>query len=81
LDLVEQKIITNIINEGTERKKIANELNRTSGSLSRYLNKLQNIDFIENMGNGKYRVSETILKAWLKKEYKDKGVFPYRIAP
>ncbi len=80
LDLVEQKIITTIINDVTERKMIANELNRTSGSLGRHLNKLQNIGFIENMGNGKYGISETILKSWLKKEYKDKGVFPYRIS-
>ncbi|KZX14534.1 AAA family ATPase [Methanobrevibacter curvatus] len=80
LDLVEQKIITSIITGYSERKKIAENLKRTSGSLSRHLVKLQNIGLIQNISNGNYEVCETILKSWLKQEYINKGVFPYRLS-
>jgi len=49
----------------------------TPGSLSRPLNKLQNLGLTESK-NGVYKISEPILKAWLKKEYEEKGVFPFR---
>lgn len=49
----------------------------TSGSLSNPLNKLQKLDLIESEG-GTYSICEPILKAWLKKEYEERGVFPFR---
>jgi len=53
------------------------KIDMTPGSLSRPLNKLQNLGLTESK-NGVYKISEPILKAWLKKEYEEKGVFPFR---
>lgn len=77
LTLQEQTIITTLINGPIKRKDIANKLNITPGSLSKPLNKLQKLELIESKG-GRYNISESILKAWLKKEYEDRGVFPFR---
>ena len=52
-------------------------LNRTSSSMSKPLNKLQNIALINNE-KGVYSISEPILKVWLKREYENRGVFPFR---
>ncbi|OEC84356.1 MULTISPECIES: AAA family ATPase [Methanobacterium] len=77
LTLQEQNIITTIINGPIKRKDIANKLNITPGSLSKPLNKLQKLELIELNEVG-YDIAEPILKAWLKKEYEEKGVFPFR---
>ena len=54
-----------------------NKLNISSGSLSNYLNNLQNQDIIR-LNNKKYEISEKILKKWLEIEYEEKGIYPYR---
>ncbi len=76
LTLHEQNIITTLIDKPLKRKKIAESLNITPGSLSKPLNKLQNLSLIES-NESAYCISEPILKAWLKKEYHEKGVFPF----
>jgi AAA+ ATPase superfamily predicted ATPase len=78
LNLEEQNILTVLIDEPLQRKVIAERLDKPSGSLSRSLKKLQKSGLIEPIDTGVYGISEPILKAWLKKEYKEKGVYPYR---
>ncbi len=73
----EQKILTILIDAPLKRVEIANNLNITSGALSRPLNKLQDEVLIE-LEDGKYKIVDSILKAWLKNEYAKKGVFPFR---
>ena len=77
LTLHEQNIITTLIDNPLKRKEIADKMNITPGSLSKPLNKLQNLGLIESK-ESVYNISEPILKAWLKKEYHEKGVFPFR---
>lgn len=77
LTLQEQNIITTLIDKPLKRKEIAAKLDITPGSLSKPLNKLQKLGLIESK-EGVYIISEPILKAWLKKEYEEKGVFPFR---
>lgn len=77
LTLHEQNIITTLIDKPLKRKEIADKLEITPGSLSKPLNKLQKLGLIESK-EGVYNISEPILKAWLKKEYQEKGVFPFR---
>lgn len=78
LNLEEQNILTALIDKPLQRIVIAEKVEKTSGSLSRSLNRLQKSGLIETVSTGVYTISEPILKAWLKKEYKEKGVFPYR---
>jgi len=78
LTLNEQKILVTIITDFSKRKEIAEKLNKSSGSLGVYLNNLQKKNLIENDNKGIYKISEPILKYWLKQEYKNKGIFPYR---
>lgn len=73
----EQNILTTIIDEPHKRKIIAEKLGVTTGSLSIPLKKLQNMGLIKSE-SGVYSISEQILRSWLKKEYKDRGVYPYR---
>lgn len=73
----EQKILTILIDAPLKRVEIANKLNITSGALSKPLNKLQDEVLIELDGD-KYKIVDSILKAWLKNEYAKKGVFPFR---
>ena len=77
LALHEQKIITALLDNPLKRKEIADKVHKSTGSLSRPLNKLQNLGLIESQ-ESVYSISEPILKAWLKKEYDEKGVFPFR---
>jgi len=77
LALHEQKIITALLDNPLKRKEIADKVHKSPGSLSRPLNKLQNLGLIESQ-ESVYSISEPILKAWLKKEYDEKGVFPFR---
>ncbi|MDR3291717.1 MAG: ATP-binding protein [Methanobrevibacter sp.] len=78
LYLSEQKIITTLLYDDMKRMEIGKKLNRQTGSLSTPLNKLINENLIK-LENKKYTISEPILKEWLKAEYKNKGVFPYRL--
>lgn len=77
LSLTEQEIITTLIDEPLKRKDIAKSLDMTPGGLSKPLNKLQNYGLIKS-DEGAYNISEPILRAWLKKQYNEKGVFPYK---
>lgn len=77
LTLQEQKIITCLVDNPLKRKDIALQLEVTSGSLSAPLNKLQDRELLKHE-TGFYSIKEPILKAWLKKEYSDKGVYPFR---
>ncbi|MCC7553562.1 MAG: ATP-binding protein [Methanobacteriaceae archaeon] len=78
LNLTEQKIIVSLVNKPLKRKEISESINIPSSSLSKSLNKLQNISVIKN-DKGIYSISEPILKAWLKEEYGNRGTYPYRI--
>ncbi|WP_455644861.1 AAA family ATPase [Methanosphaera sp.] len=78
LTLQEQRIIISLIDKPRKRIEIANELGVTSGSLSKSLNNLQNKILIE-LDDNKYDISDSILKLWLKKEYKRKGHYPHKI--
>lgn len=77
LTLHEQNILITLIDKPLKRKEIADKLDITTGSFSKPLNKLQNLGLIESK-EGVYNISEPILKAWLKKEYEEKGIFPFR---
>lgn len=77
LTLQEQKIITKLLDGPIRRKDIADNLGVKSGSLSHPLNKLQDMDLVKLI-EGLYGISEPILGAWLKKEYLEKGVYPFR---
>ena len=78
LNYHEQKIIVQLTNNPLKRVEIANNLNITTGSLSKPLVKLQNIGLIEINDERKYQIVDSILEIWLKNEYDTKGVYPYR---
>ncbi|MDR2624295.1 MAG: ATP-binding protein [Methanobrevibacter sp.] len=78
LTLREQKIVTSLSEGSLERRKIAKKLNISSSSLSTPLQKLLNEGLIEYESKGVYTISEPILKEWLKQEYLNKGIYPYR---
>jgi AAA+ ATPase superfamily predicted ATPase len=78
LTLQEQKIIVKLKNKPLKRKELAKQLKVSTGSLSTPLTKLINLNLIESQGNGIYSISDTILKAWINKEYNEKGIYPYR---
>ena len=77
LNLQEQKILTTLLDDSLNRAGIAKKLNVTSGAIGRSLNRLQNIGLIE-MENNTYYMPDFVFKAWLKNEYKTKGVYPYK---
>lgn len=77
LSLQEQTIVTILIDKPLRRKEIAEKLGVTTGSLGAPFKKLQERRLIKSH-EGVYTISEPILKAWLVKEHKDKGVFPFR---
>lgn len=78
LTIKEKDIIIALIDKPLKRIEIANKLNVKSGSLSDKLNKLQNLGLI-GFYDGKYRIIEELLKRWLKTEYREKGIYPYRV--
>lgn len=78
LNYHEQKIIVQLINGPIRRVDIANNLNITPGTLSKPLIKLQDLALVEITDNGKYQIVDSILGTWLKNEYENKGVYPYR---
>ncbi|MEE0024135.1 AAA family ATPase [Methanobrevibacter sp.] len=77
LSFREQTIIIILLEKPLRRIDIANEFGISTGSLSNYLNNLQNQGLIR-LNNGVYEVTEPILKRWLKLEFKEKGIYPYR---
>ena len=78
LTLKEKDLIIALIDSPLKRVDLAQKLNVKSGSLSDKLNKLQNLDLIRFV-NGKYEISEMLLKRWLEIEYSQKGIYPYRV--
>lgn len=77
LTLQEQTIVTRLVEEPLRRKDIAERLGVTTGSLGTPLKKLQDRRLVK-LQDGIYNISEPILKAWLLREHKDKGVYPFR---
>ena len=77
LSFREQTIIIILLEKPLRRIDIANEFGISTGSLSNYLNNLQNQGLI-NLNNGLYDISEHVLKRWLELEFKEKGIYPYR---
>ena len=59
-------------------KSVAKELNVASGSLSVYLNNLQDFQLIE-FREGMYHISEPLLARWLEVEYNKRGIYPHRL--
>ena len=76
LNKQEQRIIAALVEKPLKRIEIANKLGVTSGAIGLSLKTLQNKILIE-MNNGKYQIYDQIFKAWLKKEYEEKGDYPY----
>ena len=80
LNFPEQKIIVQLLNGPLKRIEVANNLNITSGSLSKPLIKLRENGLIEINNDRKYQIVDSILELWLKNEYSTKGVYPYRMS-
>lgn len=72
----EKRIITSLIEKPLKRIEIANKLEVTSGAIGASLKTLQNKSLIES-NNKKYEIYDSIFKEWLKKEYEEKGDYPY----
>ena len=78
LTLKEKDIVIALMDSPLKRVELAQKLNVKSGSLSDKLNKLLNLGLI-HFTNGKYEISEKLLKRWLEIEYSQKGIYPYRV--
>lgn len=76
LNKQEQRIIASLVEKPLRRIEIANKLGVTSGAIGASLKTLQNKILIE-LDNDKYQIYDQIFKAWLKKEYEEKGDYPY----
>lgn len=74
----EKDIIIELIDEPLKRIEIARRLGVKSGSLSSKLNKLLNLGLVAYR-NEKYEIKDSLLKRWLKREYEEKGIYPYRV--
>ena len=72
----EQRIIVALVEKPLRRIDIANKLGVKSGAIGASLKTLQNKILIE-LNNDKYQIYDSIFKAWLKKEYEEKGDYPY----
>ena len=77
LNLQQQKILTTLLDGSLNKSGIAKELNVTSGAISRSLNTLLDNGLVE-MENMQYFLPNSVFRAWLKNEYKMKGVYPFR---
>lgn len=72
----EQRIIAALVEGPLRRIEIANKLGVKSGAIGASLTTLKNKILIE-LDNGRYKIYDSIFKAWLKKEYEEKGDYPY----
>ena len=72
----EQRIIAALVEKPLRRIEIANKLGVTSGAIGASLKTLQNKILIE-LDNNKYQIYDQIFREWLKKEYEEKGDYPY----
>lgn len=77
LNLQQQKILTTLLDGPLNKSGIAKKLNVTSGAIGRSLNTLLDKGLVE-MENMQYYVPNSVFIAWLKNEYKMKGVYPFR---
>ena len=77
LTFQEQKIIISLVGNPKKRIEIANNLEVTSGSLNRPLNRLLDFDLIEYV-NDKYQITDPILTYWLQNCYEKNGIYPFR---
>ena len=77
LNLQQQKILTALLDGPLNKSRIAKKLNVTSGAIGRSLNILLDKGLVE-MENMQYYVPNSVFRAWLKNEYKLKGVYPFR---
>ncbi len=77
LSNMEKDIIIEILEQPLQRKEIAKKLEVKSGTLSKYFKNLIQLELISN-NNGIYSVKEDLLKRWLKIEYENNEVYPYR---
>ena len=74
----EQSIFISLLDSPLKRIGIANELNVSTGSLSKNLNNLKNKSLIK-FESEKYQISEPILAMGLQLEFKNNGNFSYRL--
>lgn len=72
----EQRIITALVEKPLQRIEIANKLGVTSGAIGASLKSLQNKTLIE-LDKNKFKIYDSIFRAWLKKEFEEKGDYPY----
>ena len=77
LNLQQQRIITTLLDGSLNKSGIAKKLNVTSGAIGRSLNSLLDNGLVE-MENMQYYVPNSVFRAWLKNEYKMKGVYPFK---
>ena len=77
LTFQEQKIIISLVGNPKKRIEIANNLEVTSGSLNRPLNRLLDFDLIE-YANDKYQITDPIFAYWLQNSYEKNGIYPFR---
>lgn len=78
LTLQEQQIVIQLLDGPLKRIEIADNLEVTTGSLSKPLNHLIDEVLIELNEDRKYMISDSILAVWLKSEYDKKGIYPFR---
>ena len=76
LNKQEKRIIAALVEKPLKRIEIARKLEVTSGAIGTSLKTLQNKILIELDGD-KYKIYDSIFKTWLKKEFKEKGDFPF----
>ncbi len=78
LTYCEQSSFISFLDSPLKRMGIANELNVSTGSLSKNLNNLKNKSLIK-FESEKYQISEPILAMGLQLEFKNNGNFSYRL--
>ena len=72
----EQRIITSLVEKPLRRIEIANSMGVTSGAIGASLKSLLNKSLIE-LDKDEYKIYDSIFRLWLKKEFKEKGDYPY----
>ncbi len=76
LNKQEKRIIAALVEKPLKRFEIAEKLEVTSGAIGSSLKTLQNKTLIE-LDDNEYHIYDSIFKAWLKKEFEEKGDYPY----
>ncbi len=78
LNKSEREIVIHLVeNDGCDWTKLINELEYTKPTISKYLDSLTNKGIVEyDYKNGKYIISDKMLKTWLTTKYKQNGRYP-----